>query len=55
MTTMTLTMLALPFITLLLELMLGRIKVSSLGMYDLIGFALISVGYVVYMSKPQLE
>lgn len=53
MTTMTLTLLALPFITLLLELSLGRIKVSSLGLYDLIGFALISIGYVIYMSKPQ--
>ena len=53
MTTITLTLLALPFITLLLELILGRIKVSSLGLYDLIGFGLISVGYVVYASKPQ--
>ena len=54
MTTMTLTLLALPFITLLLELLLGRIKVSSLDIYDLIGFTLISVGYdVVYVSKPQ--
>lgn len=52
MTTMTLTLLALPFITLFLELILGRIKWSSLGMYDLVGFVLISVGYVVYVSKP---
>ena len=52
MTTMTLTLLALPFITLGLELLLGRIKVSSLGMHDLIGFILISAGYVVYVSKP---
>ena len=34
-------------------IVLGKIKVTSLGMYDLIGFALISAGYVVYMSKPQ--
>ncbi len=52
MTSMTLTLLALPFITLLLELLLGRIKLSSLGLYDLIGFILISTGYVVYVSKP---
>jgi drug/metabolite transporter (DMT)-like permease len=55
MTTMTLTLLALPFITLILELILGRVKLSSLGIYDLIGFALISIGYVIYISKPQLE
>jgi len=53
MTTMTLTLMALPFITLLLELILGRLKWSSLGLYDLIGFALICAGYVVYVSKPQ--
>ena len=52
MTTMTLTMLALPFVTLLFELILGRTKLSSLGMHDLIGFALISIGYVVYVTKP---
>ena len=55
MTTMTLTLLALPFITLFLELSLGRIKWSSLGIYDLVGFALISIGYVVYVSKPQSQ
>ena len=55
MTTMTLTLLALPFITLLLELSLGRIKLSSLGMHDLIGFILISIGYVVYVTKPLPE
>lgn len=52
MTTMTLTLLALPFITLLLEIILGRIKVSSLGLYDLIGFVLITIGYAVFVSKP---
>lgn len=52
MTTMTLTLLALPFITLLLELLLGRIKLSSLGIYDLIGFLLITLGYTVFVSKP---
>ncbi len=53
MTTMALTLLAFPFISLILELVLGRIKVSSLGVYDLIGFVLIAAGYVVYISKPQ--
>jgi len=53
MTTMALTLLAFPFISLILELVLGRIKVSSLGVYDLIGFVPIAAGYVVYISKPQ--
>ncbi len=53
MTTMAYTMLAFPFITLLLELVLGRIKLSSLGIYDLAGFALVVAGYVIFVSKPQ--
>lgn len=52
MTTMSLTLLAFPIISLILELVLGRVKFSSLGMYDLAGFALMVVGYVVYLSKP---
>ncbi len=52
MTTMALTMLAFPFISLILELILGRIKLSSLGIYDLAGFALVVAGYVVFVSKP---
>ena len=51
-TTMTITLLALPFITLALELFLGRIKPSSLGLRDLLGFVLITLGYAVYVSKP---
>jgi drug/metabolite transporter (DMT)-like permease len=52
MTTMSLTLLAFPIISLILELVLGRVKLSSLGIYDLVGFALMVVGYVVYLSKP---
>ena len=37
MTTMAYTMLAFPFISLILELLLGRIKLSSLGICDLVG------------------
>ncbi len=55
MTTMALTLLAFPFISLLLELALGRMKLSSLGIYDLVGFILIAVGYVVFISKPQVQ
>jgi drug/metabolite transporter (DMT)-like permease len=51
-TTMTLTLLALPFITLALELFVGRIKPSSLGLRDLLSFVLITLGYAVYVSKP---
>ena len=51
-TTMAYTMLAYPFISLILELVLGRVKLSSLGIYDLAGFALVVVGYVVFVSKP---
>ena len=54
MTTMALTLLAFPFISLILEIVLGRIALSSLGIRHLIGFALIVVGYVVYASKPEL-
>jgi len=52
MTTMSYTMLAFPVISLILELILGRVKLSSLGMYDLIGFVLLVAGYVVIVSKP---
>ena len=53
MTTMSYTMLAAPVISLMLELLLGRVKLSSLGMHDLAGFALLFTGYLVIMSKPQ--
>ena len=53
MTTMAYTMLAFPIISLILELILGRVKLSSLGIHDLAGFALLVVGYVVIVSKPQ--
>jgi hypothetical protein len=54
-TTMAYTMLAFPFISLILELVLGRIKLSSLGIHDLAGFALLVAGYVIIVSKPQLR
>jgi hypothetical protein len=53
MTTMAYTMLAFPFITLILELVVGRVKPSSLGIYDLAGFAMVVAGYVIFVSKPQ--
>jgi hypothetical protein len=46
------TLLAFPIISLILELALGRVKLSSLGIYDLAGFALMASGYVVIISKP---
>ena len=52
MTTMAYTVLAFPFISLILELILGRVKLSSLGIRDLAGFALMVAGYVVFLSKP---
>jgi drug/metabolite transporter (DMT)-like permease len=55
MTIMSYTMLAFPVISLILELVLGRIKLSSLGIHDLAGFALLVAGYIVIMSKPQLQ
>ena len=36
-----------------MELILGRVKLSSLGVHDLAGFALLVAGYVVIVSKPQ--
>ena len=45
--------LAFPIISLILALVLGRVKLSSLGIRDLAGFALLVAGYVVIMSKPQ--
>ena len=53
MTTMAYTMLAFPIISLILELVLGRVRLSSLGIRDLVGFALLVAGYVVIVSKPQ--
>jgi hypothetical protein len=53
MTTMALTLLAFPFISLILEIALGRIKLASLGSRDLIAFVLIAIGYVLFISKPQ--
>ena len=52
MTTMAYTMLAFPIISLILELIVGRVKLTSLGRYDLIGFVLMVAGYVVFVSKP---
>ena len=52
MTTMAYTMLAFPMISLIVELVLGRIKLSSLGIHDLVGFALMVAGYSVFVSKP---
>lgn len=51
-TTMSYTMLAFPIISLILELVLGRVKLSSLGIYDFAGFALMVAGYLVFLSKP---
>ncbi|MCP4543018.1 MAG: EamA family transporter [Chloroflexi bacterium] len=53
MTTMSYTMLAFPFVSLIMELILGRVKLSSLGVRDFVGFGLLVTGYVVIMSKPQ--
>ena len=39
-------------ISLILELALGWGELSSLGVYDLVGFALMVAGYVVFLSKP---
>ncbi|KAA3646735.1 MAG: hypothetical protein DWQ07_11060 [Chloroflexi bacterium] len=55
MTTMALTVLAFPIISLILEVVLGRVKLSSLGIYDLAGFALMFLGYVVFISKPMAQ
>ena len=51
-TTLAKTMLAFPIISLIAELILGRVKLSSLGVHDLVGFALLVAGYVVTVSKP---
>jgi hypothetical protein len=48
-------MLAFPVISLIAELILGRAKLSSLGVHDLVGFAVLVAGYVVTVSKPLLE
>jgi|GEM_PF-3267085 len=52
MTTISYTVLAFPIISLILEVIVGRVKLSSLGMYDLIGFILMAAGYIVFVSKP---
>ena len=52
MTTMALTLLAFPIISLILEIVVGRVELSSLGIYDLVGFVLMVAGYVVFLSKP---
>jgi EamA-like transporter family len=52
MTTISYTVLAFPIISLILEIIVGRVKLSSLGMYDLIGFILMTAGYIVFVSKP---
>ena len=54
-TTLAYTMLAFPIVSLIAELVLGRVKFSSLGVHDLIGFALLVAGYVVIVSKPLPE
>ena len=51
-TTLAYTMLAFPVISLIAELVLGRVKPASLGVHDLVGFALLVAGYVVTVSKP---
>lgn len=55
MTTMAYTLLAFPIISLILELIVGRVKLRSLGLYDLIGFVLMVAGYVVFVSKPMTQ
>ena len=52
MTTIAYTVLAFPLLSLIAELILGRIVLSSLGIHDLIGFVLMVAGYVVFVSKP---
>lgn len=52
MTTMVYTLFAFPFVSLILVLVLGRVKLSSLGIYDAVGFVLMAAGYVVFISKP---
>jgi drug/metabolite transporter (DMT)-like permease len=54
-TTVAYTMLAFPIISLIAELLLGRVKLSSLGVHDLVGFALLVAGYVAIVSKPLPE
>jgi hypothetical protein len=54
-TTMALTLLAFPIISLILEIIVGMVELSSLGIYDRVGFMLMVAGYVVYISKPQLQ
>lgn len=53
MTTMALTLLAFPIVSLILEIGVGRVALSSLGAHDLVGFVLMVAGYVVYSFKPQ--
>jgi hypothetical protein len=53
MTAMTYTMLAYPIIALVLELAVGRMRLSALTWRDLVGFGLLAAGYVVLISKRQ--
>jgi len=50
-TTMAYTTLAYPIVSLVLELVLGRVKPSALTLHDLAGFGLMAAGYVIIMSK----
>ena len=52
MTPMAHKLLAFPIISLILEMILGRVNLSSLGIYALIGFARMVADYVVLKSKP---
>ena len=54
-TTLAYTMLAFPIVSMIAELILGRVKLSSLGVHDLVGFALLVAGYVFIVSKPLPE
>lgn len=50
-TTMAYTALAFPVVSLILELVLGRIKLTALTVHDWVGFALLVAGYVIMISK----
>lgn len=50
-TTMAYTALAFPIVSLILEVVLGRIKLTSLTIYDWGGLVLLIAGYVIMVSK----
>ena len=50
-TTMAYTALAYPAVALILEIALGRVKLASLTYRDLLGLALLVVGFLVLMSR----